>query len=115
MWCYPSDDGARMKDVSMRSLQFAVPVRVRSSDGLPIEEIYGIEQALDLLAEWPAGRQGKLYQAAFNACFGASVGVTDVEEACRAFSALCRVSGVMAKDMMWQPAGRRNAGKRLSA
>ncbi len=99
----------------MRSLQFAIPVRIRSSDGLPIEEIYGIEQALDLLAEWPAGRQGKLYQAAFNACFGASVGVVEVEEACRAFSAFCRVSGLLAKDMMWQPTGRRSAGKGLSA
>lgn len=87
----------------MRSLQFAVPVRVRTADGLPIDEIYGIEQALDLLAGWPAGRQGRLYQAAFDACFGAGVGVVDVEEACRAFSAFCRASGLMARDMMWRP------------
>jgi hypothetical protein len=87
----------------MRSLQFKIPVRIRPDGGQPIEEIYSVDQALDLLAEWPAGRQGKLYQAAFNACFGASVGVVDVEEACRAFSAFCRVSGLMAKDMMWQP------------
>jgi len=99
----------------MRSLQFAIPVRVRPPDGLPIEEIYGIEQALDLLAEWPSGRQGKLYQAAFNACFGASVGVTDVEEACRAFAAFCRVSGIMAKDMMWQPNHAAMNGRPLPA
>ena len=84
----------------MNSLQFEVPVRVALAPGRPIEEIYGVEMALDLLTDWPAGRQGPLYQAAFNACFAASVGVVPVEEACRAFAAFCRVSKIMAKDML---------------
>ena len=84
----------------MDNSHFAVPVRVSTLPEMPIEEIYSVEQALDVLAEWPKGRQGKLYQAAFNACFGASVGVVSTEEACRAFAAFCRVSGIMAKDMM---------------
>lgn len=84
----------------MRELQFAIPVRIVPAPGLPVEEIYGVEQAMDILAEWPTGKQGKLYQAAFNACFGASVGVGSAEEACRAFVAFCRVSGLLAKDMM---------------
>jgi hypothetical protein len=84
----------------MNDLHFAVPIRVSTIAELPIEEIYGVEQALEVLAEWPKGRQGKLYQAAFNACFGASVGVVSTEEACRAFASFCRVSGIMAKDMM---------------
>lgn len=87
----------------MPSLQFAVPVRIRAAEGLPIDEIYGVEQALDLLAAWPPHRQGKLYQAAFDACFGASVGVVETEEACRAFSAFCRAGGLIARDMMWRP------------
>lgn len=84
----------------MRELQFAIPVRIVPAPGLPVEEIYGVDQAMDLLAEWPTGKQGKLYQAAFNACFGASVGVASSEEACRAFAAFCRVSGILAKDTM---------------
>lgn len=104
-----------MERRSMNSLQFAIPVRVRLADGLPIEEIYGVEQALDLLAEWPTGKQGKLYQAAFNACFGASVGVVDVEQACRAFTAFCRVGAILAKDMMWQASRGRDSGRALSA
>jgi hypothetical protein len=84
----------------MNSLQFAVPVRVTTVPDLPIEEIYSVEQALDVLADWPKEKQGKLYQTAFNACFGASVGVVPTEEACRAFAAFCRVSGIMARDMM---------------
>jgi hypothetical protein len=83
----------------MDNLQFQVPVRV-TTPGLPIDEIYGVEQAMEFLGEWPRGRQGKLYQAAFNACFGASVGVVPTEEACRAFAAFCRASGVMARDML---------------
>lgn len=89
----------------MHRLQFAIPVRIVSVPGQLIEEIYGVEQALDVLAEWPAGRQGKLYQAAFSACFGASVGVVPTEEAARAFAAFCRVSGVAARDMI-MPARR---------
>jgi hypothetical protein len=84
----------------MDDLHFAVPVRVTALPGLPVEEIYSVEQALDVLAEWPKQKQGKLYQKAFNACFGASVGVVPTEDACRAFAAFCRVSGIMAKDMM---------------
>ena len=84
----------------MHRLQFAIPVRIAMVQGQPVEEIYGIEQALEMLAEWPSGRQGKLYQAAFNACFGASVGVVPTEEAARAFAAFCRVSGVAARDMV---------------
>jgi hypothetical protein len=84
----------------MHKLHFAVPVRIAGSFGQPIEEIYSVEQALDFLQEWPTGRQGPLYQAAFDACFGASVDVVSTEEAQRALSAFCRVSGIMAKDMM---------------
>ena len=84
----------------MDRLQFEVPVRIALEPGLPVEEIYGVEQALDLLQGWPAKRQGPVYQKAFNACFGATVDVVKTEEACRAFMAFCRVSGLMARDMM---------------
>ena len=55
---------------------------------------------MDFLQEWPVGRQGPLYQVAFDACFGASVDVVPTEEACRAFTAFCRVSRILARDMM---------------
>ncbi|MFA6157982.1 DUF982 domain-containing protein [Mesorhizobium sp.] len=87
----------------MDRLQFEVPVRITPAPGLPVEEIYGVEQALDFLQGWPARRQGPIYQKAFNACFGATVEVVKTEEACRAFMTFCRVSGLMAKDMMTPP------------
>jgi hypothetical protein len=84
----------------MDKLQFAVPVRVVAAPGEPVEEIYSVEQALDFLQDWPVGRQGPIYQLAFDACFGATVDVNGTEEAWKAFSAFCRVSGILAKDML---------------
>lgn len=96
----------------MHKLHFAIPVRIVRSFGQPVEEIYSVEQALDFLQDWPVGRQGPLYQAAFDACFAASVDVVATEEACRAFSAFCRISGIMAKDMLL-PGEAGTAGKAL--
>ena len=96
----------------MHKLHFAIPVRIVRSFGQPVEEIYSVEQAIDFLQDWPVGRQGPLYQAAFDACFAASVDVVPTEEACRAFSAFCRVSGIMAKDMLL-PGEPETAGKAL--
>jgi hypothetical protein len=84
----------------MDRLQFEVPVRIAPAPGQPIEEIYSVEQALDLLQAWPARRKGPTYQAAFNACFGATVEVVETEDAWRAFMAFCRMSGLLARDMM---------------
>lgn len=84
----------------MDRLQFEVPVRIAPAPGMPVEEIYSVEQALDVLHEWPKKRQGKVYEAAFNACFGATVDVVKTEDACRAFMAFCRISGLLARDMM---------------
>lgn len=83
----------------MRKLQFSIPVRIKIAAGRMVEEIYGVEQALDVLNDWPIGRQGPVYQIAFNACFGASVDVVSTEDAGRAFTAFCRVSGILAGDV----------------
>ncbi|CCV14269.1 DUF982 domain-containing protein [Mesorhizobium sp. STM 4661] len=84
----------------MDRLQFEVPVRITTAPSLPVEEIYSVEQALDFLQGWPVRRQGPVYQAAFNACFGATVDLVKTEDACRAFMAFCRVSRLLARDMM---------------
>ena len=96
----------------MHKLQFAIPVRIVRAPGGSIEEIYGVEHALDFLQELPAGRQGPLFQAAFDACFGASVDIVATEEACRSFSAFCRVSEILAPDMV-VPSEPRAKARRL--
>jgi hypothetical protein len=79
-----------------------------------VEEIYSVEQALDFLQGWPVGRQGPIYQLAFDACFGASVDIASTEEACKAFTAFCRVSGLLAKDMMLPETGTQGIATRLN-
>lgn len=98
----------------MHRLQFAVPVRILPLSGQPVEEIYGVEQALDFLHNWPVGRQGPVYQSAFDTCFGASVDIASTEDACKAFTAFCRVSGLLAKDMLLPDEGRKGLAKRLN-
>jgi hypothetical protein len=98
----------------MDRLQFQVPVRISPAPGQPVEEIYSVEHALDLLQAWPVRRRGRLYQAAFNACFGTIVEVTETEDARRAFLAFCRVSRLLARDMM-VPSKRRGEGRGLRA
>jgi uncharacterized protein DUF982 len=98
----------------MDRLQFEVPVRIAPAPGLPVEEIYSVEQALDILQDWPVRRQGPIYQKAFNACFGATVDVVKTEDACRAFMAFCRASRLMARDMM-TPSKRGGDARTLQA
>jgi hypothetical protein len=98
----------------MDRLQFAVPVRISPSAGQPVEEIYSVEQALDFLNEWPVGRQGPIYQMAYDACFGASVEIVSADDACKAFAAFCRVSGLLAKDVLVPEADESRIGQRFN-
>lgn len=99
----------------MDRLQFAVPVRIAPVPSQPVEEIYSVEQALDFLQTWPVRRKGPTYQAAFNACFGATVDIVETEDAWRAFMAFCRVSGLLARDMVVPPRKRGGEARGLRA
>lgn len=82
----------------MDNLQFVVPVRIVAEPGQPVTEIYSVEQALTFLQNWPAGRQGPVFQAALNACFGTTVEQSTTESARKSFTAFARLSGILAKD-----------------
>ena len=84
----------------MDRLQFVVPARVVADSSGLVTEIYSVEEALDFLNDWPGGRQGPLYQAAFNALFGATVDLVNRDEAWRKFMVFCRASGIAASDVM---------------
>ena len=91
----------------MDRLQFVVPARVMADSSGLVTEIYSVEEALDFLNGWPAGRQGPLYQAAFNALFGATVDLVNRDEAWRRFMVFCRASGIAARDVMMLPSNRK--------
>jgi hypothetical protein len=91
----------------MDSAQFRLPVRVRGTDENSIREIYSAEEALDLLLAWPEPK-GRVYNAALNACFAATVDVQSAEEAQLAFAKFARLTGLLAQDMM--PLSQTRAG-----
>ncbi|MGX5843535.1 DUF982 domain-containing protein [Mesorhizobium sp. ArgA1] len=51
----------------MNDRLFDSPVLVRSESGL-VQEIVGIEDALEFLYEWPKNRRGVIYDTALRAC-----------------------------------------------
>jgi hypothetical protein len=79
-------------------LQFFMPVRIVVAPDKPVEEVYGLNQALDFLISWPSGRQGPVYQTALNACLAASVDEVSTEDARRAFISFARITNILAKD-----------------
>ena len=70
----------------MHRLQFVVPVRIVAVAGEPVVEIYGVESALAFLQNWPVGRQGPVFQAAMNCCFGAANDLMSAEDARKSFA-----------------------------
>ncbi|GLS32679.1 Protein of unknown function [Mesorhizobium albiziae] len=82
----------------MDELQFFVPVRVVPEPGQPVTEIYGVEEALIFLRNWPSGRQGPVYKAAFNCCSGAMDGMIKPDDARKSFANFARITGILAND-----------------
>jgi hypothetical protein len=81
----------------MDRLQFIVPIRV-AVESEPVTEIYGVEDALSFLQQWRVGRDGPLFQKAFNACFSATVDLVTAEEARKALVNFARVAGILSRD-----------------
>ncbi|WP_353641122.1 DUF982 domain-containing protein [Mesorhizobium sp. WSM2239] len=88
----------------MDKLQFIMPVRIVTEPGRPVTEIYDVEEALTFLQNWSGASESPIYQRALNSCFAATVDQESAEDARRAFMALARVSGILARDMS-VPAG----------
>ena len=87
--------------MQMDHLQFVVPVRIMPVPGRPITEIYGVEHALEFLQNWSSGHSNPFFQTAVDACFAATVDIVTTEEARSALMMFVRVSGILAKDMLW--------------
>jgi hypothetical protein len=84
----------------MLPLHFGVPVRIAIDARRPIKEIYSVEQALDVLQDWP-GTQDSIFQTAFDSCFGAMTDVVATEDARKTFLKFARACGILAKDSIW--------------
>jgi hypothetical protein len=83
----------------MDRLQFIMPVRIVTDAGRPVTEIYGVEEALTFLQNWPGAPESPIFQNALNSCFAATIDQESADEARRALIALARVCGILARDM----------------
>jgi hypothetical protein len=88
----------------MDRLQFIMPVRIVTEAGRPVTEIYDVEEALTFLQIWSGAQESPIYQRALNSCFAATIDQESADDARKAFVALARVSGILARDMS-VPAG----------
>jgi hypothetical protein len=88
----------------MDRLQFIMPVRIVTDAGRPVTEIYDVEEALTFLQNWSGAPESPIYQRALNSCFAATIDQESADDARKAFMALARVSGILARDMS-VPAG----------
>ncbi|NGO50391.1 DUF982 domain-containing protein [Allomesorhizobium camelthorni] len=88
----------------MDRLQFIMPVRIVTEAGRPVTEIYDVEEALTFLQNWSGAPESPIYQRALNSCFAATIDQESADDARKAFMALARVSGILARDMS-VPAG----------
>ena len=83
----------------MDKLQFIMPVRIVTEAGRPVTEIYDVEEALTFLQNWSGAPESPIYQRALNSCFAATIDQESADDARKAFMALARVSGILARDM----------------
>ncbi|MEI5678330.1 MULTISPECIES: DUF982 domain-containing protein [unclassified Mesorhizobium] len=87
----------------MDRLQFFMPVRVVAEVDQIVTEIYSVDQALDFLQAWPAGRQGPVYRTALRACSAAMIDQVTAEDARRSFMAFSRMTGLLSRDATIPP------------
>lgn len=83
----------------MDKLQFIMPVRIVTDAGQPVTEIYGVEEALTFLQNWPGAPESPIYQRALNSCFAATIDQESADDARKVLIVLARVCGILARDM----------------
>lgn len=73
---------------------FETPVFIKGGEHL-IQEITGLEDAIDVLKEWPEERRDIIYETVLRACRGALDGQRPVEVARNAFVGFARRVGIL--------------------
>jgi hypothetical protein len=81
----------------MTKLPFDSVIRVQSGSANTIKDVESVQDACDVLIDWPHGRRGPFYQSAREVVEAALEGKASVEEAKEAFAALASHAGVLVK------------------
>lgn len=79
----------------MTKLSFDSTVRVQSGRANSITEVQSVQDACDVLIDWPHARRGPLYHSAREVVEAALEGKASASEAKAAFTALASHAGVL--------------------
>lgn len=80
-------------------MRFKVNVWVKE-DGLGVSPVSTVEEAIEMLAEWPSDRRGPLYYVASNSLESARTGSIPPDEAKNAFVDFCHDAGILAEERL---------------
>lgn len=78
----------------MNDRMFDKPIYVRSGGHL-IEEVAGVEDALEFLYDWPKKRRGPIYDTALRACQSAFEGRYSLSGARQAFASFAKSANIL--------------------
>ncbi|TGV64874.1 DUF982 domain-containing protein, partial [Mesorhizobium sp. M00.F.Ca.ET.158.01.1.1] len=78
-------------------LMLSTPLRVKPHGSDTIREVATLQDASEILIDWPHAKRGPFYQAAREKVEAALEDQTGIGEAQEAFSALCNHAGVLVR------------------
>ncbi|TGZ40711.1 DUF982 domain-containing protein [bacterium M00.F.Ca.ET.162.01.1.1] len=81
----------------MTSMLLSTPVRIRPHGSDTIRDVTALQDASEILIDWPQAKRGPFYQAAREKVEAALEDQTGIGEAQEAFFALCNHAGVLVR------------------
>jgi hypothetical protein len=96
----------------MNDLIFDSPIFVKDGNAL-VQEITGLEDALEFLYEWPKNRRGPIYETALRACqraFDSGYPLSAARGAFESFAKSVRILEEVATPMPWMLAPNPSSG-----
>jgi len=96
----------------MNDRMFDSPVFVQSGNGL-IQEIAGLDDALEFLYEWPRDRRGVIYETALRACqraFDSGYPLSAARQAFCGFAKSAKIYEDVTTALPWTISGNRSRG-----
>lgn len=79
----------------MADQRFSAPIRVHVGTDGTVRDVATVQDASEVLIDWPPARRGPFYQSAREAVEAAKDGTISATAAQEAFAALCDHAGVL--------------------
>ena len=81
----------------MAALMLTAPLRIKPAGSDSIRDVVTVQDANEILIDWPQARRGPFYQAAREKVQAALDGEISAAQAQEAFAALCDHAGILVR------------------